>query len=266
MRIGRARPDGLSKGLPVHLGHVHVGDDDVGRVADQPVQGGLGTLKQHGAHAPAFELLVKNAQVQLGVVHQQRQLTCQAGSFQLTRVGQIGAGSGAQAGGEPERRTLSGGRLHANLTAHDVRQALAYRQAQTGTAIFAGSGCIDLAKRLKQSGLAVQRNADTRIFDAELYQARQVGSVGMRGLAQMRTDDHLAMLSEFNRVVDEIQQHLAQPRHVAVDPLRHIRVQVSQQLQPFFSGARGRHVAGFFNGALQAQGLVLQVEFAGLDF
>ena len=82
----------------------------------------------------------------------------------------------------------------------------------------------------------------------------------------MRADDDLAMLGKFNRVVDEVQQHLAQARHVAAHPLGHIGVQVGQQLDAFFSGAWGGHVAGFFNRGLQVERLGFQFKLAGLDF
>ena len=82
----------------------------------------------------------------------------------------------------------------------------------------------------------------------------------------MGTDNHLTLPSKLDRVVDEVEQHLAQACHIAQHPLRHVVAHICQQLQTFFTRARGGDVAGLFNRGAQTQRLSLQLQLAGLDF
>ena len=84
----------------------------------------------------------------------------------------------------------------------------------------------------------------------------------MASLFDVRADHDVPTVSEFDGVVDKVQQHLTQPCHVAQHPLRYICIDICQQFKAFVARPLCGHVAGFFNRRLQVDRLVFQLKFA----
>src|SRR4029077_8739486 len=93
------------------------------------------------------------------------------------------------------------------LAAVKPHQPVADRQTQAGSLMIARMAAIGLVKRLEGVRDIDFAHADPAIADFDLHLALQ---------AQNGADvDSPAMRRKFDRVADEIEQHLAQPRSVA---------------------------------------------------
>src|SRR5882672_10909396 len=109
--------------------------------------------------------------------------------------------------------------LDGHLAAHELHQAFANSQAETGAAIFARGGSLHLTKRLKELVQLLRANPDARVADGESYVepaifAPLVWSPGFSrstGAGQRLRSDaqfHLTLRRKFDRIRDEIYQNL----------------------------------------------------------
>ena len=73
------------------------------------------------------------------------------------------------------------------------------------------------------------------------------------------------MRGELDGVAHQVDEHLAQPRGVALHAFGHVGGDVDDELQPFFGGAGGHAAAGGGHGGAQGQRQPLQRQLAGLD-
>ena len=107
--------------------------------------------------------------------------------------------------------------------------ALGHRQAQARALLLAGIGGIARREGMKQLVGHVRRDALTGIGDAEAHRLAVFG--------QVQAYIHQAALGEFQRIVGQLEQHLAHPARIG----RHAR-QVGRraqgQVQALFPGAR----------------------------
>ena len=228
----------------------------------QPVQRIGCAIKEHGQHAPAPELLVQDAQIERRVIDHGDLLAGQADQVQPRQHGDFRRIGMAEPCGEPEGRTRAGRRLQPDSPTHQLDQTLADRQAEPGAAVFAGGAGIDLDEGLEQCGLAVRLNADAAVLDPELDQRALARAEVFQHVGR---DHHLPLVGELDRIVHQVEQHLAQARHVAAHPAGQVVAQVHQQFQSFFTGARRADVAGFLNRRQQVERLVLEFELARFD-
>ena len=106
--------------------------------------------------------------------------------------------------------------LGPDLAAHQLGEPPADREPEAGAAVAARRGRVDLVNDSKS---AVQRSAGIPIpvSRTEKRDAASTGSERRRGDGQ----HDLALLGELDRVVQQVQQDLAQPRGVADERLGH---------------------------------------------
>ena len=101
--------------------------------------------------------------------------------------------------------------------------------------------------------------------------ARAAGSRRQRWLLQTRLLDgfdphhHLALRGELHRVAQQIQQHLPQPRTVALDGTRQRRREIEMELQPLVAGHRLEQPHRVAHALRRIEGLVDEREATGLD-
>ena len=81
----------------------------------------------------------------------------------------------------------------------------------------------------------LRRDADARVGDAEVQRG-----AALRARVLADGDEDVAVLGELEGVADQVRQHLLNPRRVADDAGRHVRVDVADELEPFLVGAQRR--------------------------
>ena len=89
---------------------------------------------------------------------------------------------------------------------HHFNKTFGDGEAKTGATVFARRGSISLGKCLEQAGALLGRHADAAVADGEL----QFDPVSIL-LLESNADDDLAAFGELDRVVDQIDQNLAEP-------------------------------------------------------
>ena len=72
-----------------------------------------------------------------------------------------------QANAHPEGTAIAGYAAYTDFTAHQLRQALADRQAQAGATVAAGGGIVGLLEGAEYRGLLLLAEADTVVLDLE---------------------------------------------------------------------------------------------------
>ena len=121
-----------------------------------------------------------------------------------------------------------------NLALHHLHQPLGYRQAEACAAEAPGGGAVCLAEGLKQFVLPFRWDADTGIFDREA-----AGHLLLVLFEQIDAHHHLAAFGEFDRVTDQIGQHLTQSLAVA-EQMNRMGGWRAEDFQPFAVGNRGK--------------------------
>src|SRR5436305_15105839 len=113
---------------------------------------------------------------------------------------------------EPECRALSFDTVDADLALHGFDQLLADRQPESGAAEAPCCRAVGLREGLEKLPLFVERNADTGIFYAE---AQHV-------CGACDPDQNRSRRCEFQRVVDEIAEDLADPHRIPGNARRYV--------------------------------------------
>ena len=143
-----------------------------------------------------------------------------------------------------------------------MHQALAYRQAQTGAAIFARHAVVGLLKRLEQARLRLGINANTGIDDFEAHVDR-FGRFSERAGAQ----DDFTVSGEFDGIADEVEQNLTEPQGVALEgEILKIGRKVSLQVQTFFARLMPQGAGQAFNNSGNLHGNALKNHAIRFDF
>jgi hypothetical protein len=129
-----------------------------------------------------------------------------------------------------------------------------------GAAVLARRRRIGLRERPEQALLAFRREPDAGVAHGEpqLDRARAV----RRG-ADRQHD--LAGVGELDRVRQEVEQDLAQARHVADDRGRNVAVEVVDEVQALLHGARGDEVERGLDALAQVERLRLELHPVRLD-
>src|ERR1700736_5463869 len=78
--------------------------------------------------------------------------------------------------------------------------------------------------------------------------------------------DNLSALGEFDRVVGEIDQDLAQPHRVADEMIRHISSNVRDEFEAFLIGAYAERLEHPADAIAQAKIDRFELQFTGFDF
>ncbi len=115
--------------------------------------------------------------------------------------------------------------FHPHLTAHYLAEPLADDQAQAGAAIFSRRRGIHLAKSLEKPVHTFGGNADAGVANGEV---QGLGSIRLF-FVRIHNQGDLALFSEFQRVVEHVNEDLPQAGDVADDGRRRARLdQVGQ--------------------------------------
>ena len=165
-------------------------------------------------------------------------------------------------GGGPDREAELAADPHlardADPAAHELGEPLADREPEPGAPVAARGRGVDLAERLEEAAEPVGRDADAGVADREgqLVEARPFQPVGGH-----RQDD-LAPLGELDRVREQVQEDLAEARHVADD---HRRCPVAHhvgEVQALLGGPGRDEIEGALDALPEVEGLGLQLELA----
>ncbi|MND68543.1 hypothetical protein D3C80_599970 [compost metagenome] len=130
-----------------------------------------------------------------------------------------------------EGRALAQTRGHGDVAAHDVRHALGDGQTQACAAELARRGVIDLGKGLEKAFQIVARNARPAVLDRELE-----ADPPIRNPPTAHSVADLALVSELDRVRQQILHHLADPQRIAAHDRRQFTLKGRHQSQPLGFG------------------------------
>ena len=180
------------------------------------------------------------------------------------RSRRVGPGDSAATARIVKRKSLPDPHLarDADPPAHQLGQPLADRQTQTGAAVAARGRGVDLAERLEQAVEPVRRDADAGVADREGQLVK-----GSRVLDTVRAhrEHDLAPLGELHRVREQVQEDLAQARHVADDGGGSAVAEQIGQVEALLGGPGRHEVERPLDALAQIERLRLQLEPPGLD-
>ena len=162
---------------------------------------------------------------------------------------------------KPERGAGSGLRIDADLSRHQIDDALADDQSQTGSAIQARSRGIGLAEGLEQAAGIFRRDADAGVFH---FEAQDVVLAGFRlGLDRNR---HGALVGELDGVAEQIAQYLAQTHRIASYGQTQRRIQVDLDAKMFGIGLALEHAHHRIDHVAQVHAGGFQLQLVGFQF
>ena len=147
-----------------------------------------------------------------------------------------------------------------DLATHEFHQPPANGQAESRSSVFACRGRVGLAEGLKQSSSLLWRHADAGILHreseldpfADLFQ-------------QFRFQVNIAVLGKFDRIIDQVCNHLAQAQWIANQILRNGIRDLGQKFQPFILGFLSRDGGDRGDHVIQAEVHRLDVKPAGFN-
>ena len=160
---------------------------------------------------------------------------------------------------ELEGGAASGDALQANGAAHALHQALADGESQTGAAEAARHAAVALGEGLEHRRLLLQWDADAGVAHREAQPQAIFLPVG--GAAQL----DLAALGELERVGQQVDQDLAQPRRIAEHASRHLAVGVEEQRYRPLARLHGHRAHRLGDQFARFQWDAFDVELAGFD-
>ncbi len=127
---------------------------------------------------------------------------------------------------KPEVRANTFAALDADLTTHQLDQALDDRESEPGAAIAASGRGIDLAEGTEQHIHSVGWNPNSRITHIE-----QKGNALQIGIEHLDAHRDLASLRELDSIATQVQKNLPHTGWVTRDALRDRRVYPRSDLQ-----------------------------------
>ena len=159
-----------------------------------------------------------------------------------------------------ERAALSRHRSDRDSSLHHFNKSFGNGQAQPGAAIVARGGRVGLGEGLKQSPTLFGRHADTRVFHVDTQLHLVAFTLRYRHL-----DLDLALVGEFDCVLHQIGQHLAQANPIAHQPVGHPGLHMDQEFQTFFLRLLCHQRGGAIQHIVQPEWHALQAHLAGLN-
>ena len=126
--------------------------------------------------------------------------------------------------------------------------------------MLTGTRAVGLIERLKNPGLVLRTDADSRIVDR--YPQRRCL---LRLLLDLGRDKHFATLGEFDRIPHQYERHLPESRRIAEDLVRNIRAKLAGQLQALGCRGAAHHFEHAFEYRRRVELTALQLEGRGLD-
>ena len=134
-------------------------------------------------------------------------------------------------------------------------------QAEAGAAVLAGGGGVGLFKGLEEAAHLFVGEADAGVGDGEVDKLAVVVFVLYTSL-----DDDFALLGEFDGVIAEIDEDLAEAKRVAFRVSVDHGVDVEDELEAFGGGFFGDEVADIFENFVEVEVDVFDGQFTGFDF
>ena len=186
-------------------------------------------------------------------------------------VAEVGVGPGrgirlnrwrgrAKIDGEPEGGTVAVFTFDADIAAHQFDEAFADGQAEPGAAEFTSGGGIDLGEAFEETVDAIGRDADAGVLDGE-SENNAVLVAAFEGGA----DGDGAGGSEFQGVVDEIHEDLANAGGIAHQAARNIGAEITGEGEVLFGGGGAEKLGEVFDQFVEFKFDVFDFDLAGLD-
>ena len=246
------------------------------RLVAEPCQRFVRPREDVGDHAPAFGLSLQNLAIDATIVDDQDAL-----------VGKLGGGTeevdpaprlgGLGVDGEEEGGAMALLAAHPDLAAHRLGDALGDDQAEPGAAMPAGDGGVALAEGLEELVEPLRGNARAGVAHLELelqplaarrclFDSGEVGVVVRQvehgdGMARNLNHD-LALFGELERVADEVDEDLPQPRRIADDRSGGLSVVQVGQVEILFRGAHAEEVEHLFQARNEVEADLLELKRA----
>ena len=159
-----------------------------------------------------------------------------------------------------EGAALADRALHPDLASHHLHESGRNRQPQAGASEFPRGGSIRLRESAKDQLLFLGRNANTRVPDRKVNR-RRVLSQGL----QMHLQGDLPLLGKLDGITQEVHDDLAQAGGIAADPLRHLRLDLADQLKPFLMGTQSHRVHRFLETVAKVERHRIKGQLSRLD-
>src|SRR5206468_7904816 len=164
------------------------------------------------AHAPAGAHFLQNESVRRVIVDDAHG---HAGEVRRNRLvsgwRRLRLGLDAEPCREVEGAPLTFGALEPDAAPHETDEPRTDREPETGAAVRTRRRTIGLRERLEHHPLLLRRDADARVANGAMHRDDSARLGGSR----FGGEDHLTVLSEFDRVADEIRDHLAKAHRIA---------------------------------------------------
>jgi hypothetical protein len=206
--------------------------------------------------ALGLELAREDAAIDLDVVDHQDLLALQ-GAARLRLDAGVGAG---QRQFHPEHAAAARAVVHPDAPAHQLDELATDREAEAGAAELARDRAVGLLELLEHAPLRLARHADAGVLH---FQPQGRPAAGRRGRPDL--DGDIAGLGELDGVGEQVQQHLAQPRGIALEPLSGVVIEIAGELEPLLGGARRQQLDHVLHHRSQAEVDRLQLDLAGLQ-
>ncbi|EXI88899.1 MAG: hypothetical protein AW11_02002 [Candidatus Accumulibacter regalis] len=145
--------------------------------------------------------------------------------------------------------------------AEKLGQARRYAQSETGAAVLAGDRPVGLREGVENRRQFFFGNTDATVGHREV----QIQLAISVSISAFQAQQHLPAGGEFDRVADQVEQHLAQATGVAEHQSRHRGGDVADQRQFLVVRAQGERLECLANAAPEIEGAVLGDQLAGLD-
>jgi len=159
--------------------------------------------------------------------------------------------------------------FHPHPAAHEFRQAPGDRQPQSGSTVFPGGGCVGLGKLVEDSIQLFRRYADSGITDGKLESrpgSRQVLPFRQGRFGDPDLENHFTPLGKLDGIAKQVYQNLAQAGRISSKVGRHLRLNMTDQFEPFLVGIHGHDFTGLVQQLGQVKCHGFQFDLAGLNF
>jgi hypothetical protein len=206
---------------------------------------------------------VQDGAVRAVVVHDEHAQVGHAAHALAARLGALGLPRQAQREGEDAAAAVLAGHLH--VSAHELHELARDGEPEARAAVFARGGAVRLGEGLEKALELLGLQADARVL--HLHEQHD-GGVVLRvrgGLGAAHAHDDLARLGEFDRVADEVGEHLAEARGIAAQHERHVHVDLAGELQALLLRGVREQLHDLLDRRAQVEVQLLQLHLAGLD-
>ena len=159
-----------------------------------------------------------------------------------------------------EFAALPGNAFDRNMAAHQFDQSLADDQSQPGTAVASGGRGVGLGEGAEQARLLIRRHADALVahLEAEL-------NAPAFECFHANLDDDVAPFGKFDRIADQVDQHLLQPQRVADKAACARMIHIEDQFDGFLGRLFRQQLTHAVEHRIQIERLAFDFKPAGFD-